>query len=119
MKNQSFLRRLGFAWRGARTAYTQERSLRTQLWCAVLMLLVLCALRPPLVWWALCLLSSALVLALELANTALEKALDRLHPEQHESVRVAKDCAAAAVLCASVAAAVVGTLTVLVGLGWL
>jgi undecaprenol kinase len=119
VKNQSFIRRVGFAWSGVRLAYSQERSLRTQLWCAALMMLALVLLRPPAVWWALCLLSSALVLALELLNTALEQALDRLHPEQHASMRVAKDCAAAAVLCASIGAAAVGALTVLVGLGWL
>ena len=52
----------------------------------------------PALWWALSLLSAGLVLSLELLNTALERALDRLHQEQHESIRVAKDCAAAAVL---------------------
>jgi undecaprenol kinase len=119
VKNQSFIRRLGFAWNGLRSAYTQERSLRTQLWCLLLVVAVLVALRPPAIWWALCLLSSALVVALELINTALEQALDRLHPEQHENMRIAKDCAAAAVLSASIGAAVVGVMTVLVGLGWL
>lgn len=119
MKNESLLRRLSFAWSGVRVAFALERSLRTQLACGLAMLLVLVALRPPIIWWALCTLSSALVLALELVNTALEQALDHLHPELHVSVRVAKDCAAAAVLCASAAAAIIGALTVAVALGWL
>lgn len=119
MKNQSFLTRLGFAWNGVRGAFARERSVRVQLGCALAMLSVLGILRPPAIWWALCLLSAALVLALELVNTALEQALDRLHPEQHEGIRLAKDCAAAAVLCASIAAAAVGALTVLVAIGWL
>lgn len=117
VKNQAFLHRIRFAWSGVRVAVARERSLRTQLLCALGILLLLCWLRPAAIWWALCALASGLVLALELVNTALEQALDRLHPEQHESMRVAKDCAAAAVLCASVAAAIVGLLTVLTALG--
>ncbi len=119
MKNQQFRRRIGFALAGLRSAIATERSLRTQLAFAALLPLVLAALRPPIVWWALCLLAAGLVLATEMVNTALERALDRLHPEQHEGIRVAKDCAAGAVLVASVAAAGVGLLTVLVGLGML
>ena len=64
-------------------------------------------------------MSAALVLGLELVNTALEHLADHLHPETHAEIRIAKDCAAAAVLVASAAAAVVGLLTVAVGLGWI
>lgn len=119
LKNQSFLNRLSFACHGVTSAFAQERSFRTQCLCALAMLAVLLWLRPPALWWALCVLSAGLVLALELLNTALERALDRLHPEQHQSIRVAKDCAAAAVLCASITAAMVGALTIAVALGWL
>ncbi len=119
MKNQSFAARFGFALHGLRVAFASERSFRTQCGFAVAMLLMLVALRPPVVWWALCLLSAAIVLGLELVNTALEHALDQLHPERHHTIRVAKDCAAGAVLVASAVAAVVGILTVAVSVGWL
>jgi diacylglycerol kinase (ATP) len=119
LKNQSFGRRLAFATAGIRFAAARERSFRTQLFWGVATLVLLLVLRPAAFWWALCLLSAGAVFAAELINTALEQIVDRLHPEQHESIRVAKDCAAAAVLCASVAAAGVGTLMVLATLGWL
>lgn len=119
MKNQSFATRLSFAINGIRDALARERSLRTQAWCALAMVAVLAWLRPPALWWALCSLSAGLVLALELLNTALERTLDRLHPDLHDSIRAAKDCAAGAVLCASIAAACVGALTVAVGLHWI
>ena len=45
-----------------------------------------------------------MVLAAELFNSALEAALDRLHPERHPAIKVAKDCAAAAVLLLSLTA---------------
>ena len=117
LKNQSFIRRLAFAWNGIRFAYARERSVRTQCLCALAMLLLLCVLRPATIWWALCALATGLVLGLEMLNTALEQALDRLHPEQHESVRMAKDCAAGAVLIASCVAGVIGLLTVLAAFG--
>ena len=59
-------------------------------------------------WWALVVLASAGVLAAELFNTAVEHLADHLHPEVHPSIRVVKDCAAAAVLVASLGAVGVG-----------
>ncbi len=119
MKGQSYWRRFGFALLGIRVALLHEASFRTQLLLALGAAGVLAWLRPPLVWVALCLLSAGVVLALELANTALERLADRLHPEIHVGIQAAKDCAAGAVLLASMTAAAIGTITVAVGLGWL
>ena len=41
-------------------------------------------------------------------NTAVEHLADHLHPEIHPSIRIVKDCAAAAVLVAVVGALGVG-----------
>jgi undecaprenol kinase len=119
MKNQSFLQRLTHAVGGIRTAFRTESSFRTQLWLAVMAAVVLAVLRPPVVWVALCIVSAGAVLATELMNTALEHLADRLHPEQHPAIRAAKDCAAAAVLVASITAVVIGLLTVAVSLNLL
>ncbi len=78
-----------------------ERSLRTQLGMLVVVAVVLVCLRPPPVWWALVSLCAAGVLAAELFNTALEHLADHLHPDLHPQIRIVKDCAAAAVLCAA------------------
>ena len=53
-------------------------------------------------------LACALVLALELVNTAVEAVVDLVSPEPHPLAGVAKDAAAAAVLLASLGAVVVG-----------
>lgn len=116
MKNQSFLRRLRHAVNGIGAALRAEASLRTQAFLGAAAGIVLVVLRPPPVWVALCVLAAALVLALELVNTALEHLADRLHPEIDPSIRAAKDCAAGAVLIASLAAAIIGALTVAVSL---
>jgi diacylglycerol kinase (ATP) len=45
-------------------------------------------------------LAYLLILITELQNTALEIALDKLHPDLHEAIGISKDMAAAAVLLA-------------------
>lgn len=61
--------------------------------------------RHSLLWCAILLCFSSLVLALELVNTVLEVALlDKFHPDQHPQVGYIKDCAAGAALIASFAA---------------
>jgi undecaprenol kinase len=103
-KNLSFARRLRFALAGLTHALRAERSLRTQAVVFVLVVVALAVLRPAPVWWALVLLASAAVLAAELFNTAIEHLADHLHPEVHPSIRIVKDCAAAAVLLTAVGA---------------
>jgi undecaprenol kinase len=98
MKNQPFAKRLSYSFQGIRAAWRQEASFRFQSLMALAVVALLCVLRPPAIWWALLLLNCGLVLAAELFNTALEHALDHLHPELHPAIKVSKDCAAAAVL---------------------
>ena len=107
MKNQSFPKRLSYSLQGIRTAWRMEASFRFQSLMAAAVVALLIALRPPAIWWALLLMNCGLVLAAELFNTALEHALDHLHPEIHPAIKVSKDCAAAAVLIFSLSA--VGT----------
>ena len=113
MKNAAFHHRLRFALAGLREAYKNEKSFRAQSYAAALALLALLILRPALEWWALVFVMCALVLAAELINTAIENLADHLHPEQHPKIRIMKDCAAAAVLVLSAAAAIVGVLMIL------
>ena len=110
-KNQRFRARLGFALRGFAHAMRSEASLRVQALAGAGALLLLLALRPAAVWWALVLLASAAVVSAELFNTAIEHLADLLHPQQSPDVRVLKDCAAAGVLIA-----VLGALGVAVAL---
>ncbi|MEX2535785.1 MAG: diacylglycerol kinase [Trueperaceae bacterium] len=57
------------------------------------------------------LLSAALVLSLELVNSAIEAVVDLVSPTEHPLAGAAKDLAAAAVLVAALAALAVGLLT--------
>lgn len=100
-KNQSFLKRIRFACAGVAVALKKEASFRAQMICAVGALLSLLVFQPGLLWASLFVLTIALVLAAELLNTALEGVIDCLHPEVHPLLGLAKDCAAGAVLIAS------------------
>ena len=104
MKNQPFHKRLGFAAHGILTAWRNENSFKMQSCAALCVLVVLAWRRPVPMWWAFLLISCGTVLAAELFNSSLEAALDRLHPEQHPAIAVAKDCAAGAVLVLSITA---------------
>jgi undecaprenol kinase len=101
MKNQRFHHRLRFAINGIVSAWRTEASFRLQCIATLCVLAVLAWRRPPLMWWAFLLIMCGMVLAAELFNTALEAALDHLHPERHDAIRIAKDCAAGAVLLLS------------------
>jgi diacylglycerol kinase len=63
--------------------------------------------------WLAVVLASALVLALEAVNTAVEALTDLVSPGHHQLAGAAKDVAAAAVLIAAMGAAVVGTIVFL------
>ena len=119
MKRQPFRTRLGFALNGIRAAAVGEASFRLQLILALAACAVLLVLRPPLLWAALFILSASAVLALELFNTALELLADHLHPQRHPAIQAAKDCAAAAVLVASIAALIIGGFIIAIHLGWM
>lgn len=100
-KGQNLFRRAGFAVQGVLATVRYERSFRTQFVAALAVVVSLIWLQPGWLWSALLLVCCGLVLSLELVNTALEHALDGLHPEHAEFVRLAKDAAAGAVLVAS------------------
>lgn len=107
-KNQSLLRRFGFAFQGLAVAWRSEANFRIQLITLLVVMVFLAIVKIEPIWWALVLLTGGAVLAAELFNTALEYLADHLHPETHPKIQIVKDCAAAAVLVTAGAAAAVG-----------
>jgi undecaprenol kinase len=113
MKNASLLARIGFALAGIRIVWRREKSFRTQCFLGLVAAAVTVLLRPGWAWAALIVLAMGLVLALEMANAALEYLIDRVHPEIHDEIKFAKDAAAGAVLLASIISACVGAMMLL------
>ncbi len=58
--------------------------------------------------WLILILTISAVISAETMNTAVEEACDVLHPEHHPGARLAKHCAAGAVLILSIAALAIG-----------
>ncbi len=107
-KNQPLHSRMRFALAGIRETWRRERSFRTQVGVALAVVVALIVIRPPAVWWALIGFVIAVVLSIEIVNTALEALIDHLHPDIHPEIRIVKDMAAGAVLLVVVGAVVVG-----------
>jgi diacylglycerol kinase (ATP) len=119
MKNQSFPRRLAFALAGLRATWRAESSFKFHSVATVAVLGALLWWRPAPLWWAVVVIAIGAVMVAEIFNTALEHLADHLHPEQHPRIKVVKDCAAGAVLVASVMAiAVAAAFVYEVVLGW-
>jgi diacylglycerol kinase (ATP) len=117
MKGRPLRERLGFAVAGLWTGWQRERSFRTQVAMALGAVLLLVVIRPQPVWWALVAIVVALVLGMELLNSAIEAVIDLLHPGLHAEIKAAKDMVAGAVLTISVAALVVAMAMVIGTLG--
>ncbi|WP_102125091.1 diacylglycerol kinase [Deinococcus planocerae] len=95
----------GFAWAGVVHSYRVQANFRIEVWAGMLAVGLAVFLHAPL---APILLACALVLSLELLNTALEAVVDLASPGLHPLAKVAKDAAAGAVLVASGGALLVG-----------
>ena len=110
MKNKPFHKRLGFALTGIAEGWRNERSFRTHAFSAVAAIAALCILRPAPIWWAVIILTIALILSAELVNAAFEGLIDHLHPDIHPRIRIVKDMAAGAVLIAALGSLVIAAL---------
>ncbi len=98
------LARLAYATRNSLRGYTRvfrdEAAFRTQI--AVLIVIVPIAGWLAESWFQFAILVSSwvLVLATELGNSAIEAAIDRIGPEQHDLAAKAKDAGSAMVMTA-------------------
>jgi len=105
-----FIKSFGFALKGIVWVLRTERNFKIQLACGILAIILGAILEISRVEFAIVISISVLVLSLELANTAMEKYLDKYHPEKDDTVGLVKDIFAGAVLLASIGAAVIGAL---------
>jgi diacylglycerol kinase (ATP) len=102
---RSFSRAVVSASRGIATVWREESHFRIESLVGAAAL--------ALSWWlgagtAIVLLFTALVLGLELVNSAFERLADALHPHHHPLVGAAKDAAAGAVAVAAFLAVLAG-----------
>jgi diacylglycerol kinase len=95
--------RFPHATRGILYALKHDNSFQSQFYGGVLFLFLVWLVFSPLApWeWLFVILCWALILITELQNSALEEALDKIHPELNVNIGRSKDMAAGAVLLAA------------------
>jgi diacylglycerol kinase (ATP) len=97
-----------YAWMGISYAFLTQRNFRIHVLVGGAAIGLGIVLRATVVELAVIGLTIGLVLALELLNTAIESVVDlTVKQSYHELAKIAKDCAAAAVLVSAIAAVLV------------
>ncbi|WP_026732906.1 diacylglycerol kinase [Fischerella sp. PCC 9605] len=97
-----------YAWCGISYAFQTQRNFRIHVVICVLALVMSFFLHLKAVEIAVIGITSGLVLALELLNTAIESVVDlTVKQTYHELAKIAKDCAAGAVLVSALVAILV------------
>ena len=109
-KGKTGLRRIWNAFNysldGLSAAYRHEDAFRQEVWLALVLIPVACFLPASNLGRALMITSVLLVLMVELLNSAVEAAVDRISLENHRLAKRAKDIGSAAVLVSLINVAV-------------
>ena len=108
-----FINSFKYAFAGIRHCLRYGRSFKIHVAAAVAVMGVAAYFKASAVSMALLLIAIALVLAAEMFNTAIEKAVDVATAERHPLAKTAKDVAAGAVLVTAVFAVLIGILVII------
>ena len=97
-----------YAWAGVCYAFATQRNFRIHTFVGIFAVSMGAFLRVEAVEMAIIAMTCAIVMVLELINTAIEAVVDlTVKQSYHELAKIAKDCAAGAVLVSAIAAVVV------------
>ncbi len=107
-KKNKLYKSFEYAFEGIITTMTHERNMQIHCTVAVLVIIFGIILKISLLEWAFCVLLFALVISLELVNTAIEAVVDLVTKEKQPLAKKAKDAAAGAVLVSAINAAIIG-----------
>jgi diacylglycerol kinase (ATP) len=99
-----------YAWAGVRYAFITQRNFRIHTFVGILAIGMGVFLKISATQMAVVGLTCAMVMVLELLNTAIESVVDlTVKQSYHELAKIAKDCAAGAVLLSAIAALLVAS----------
>ena len=97
-----------YAWAGVCYAFATQRNFRIHTFVGIFAVSMGAFLQVEAVEMAIIAMTCAIVMVLELINTAIEAVVDlTVKQSYHELAKIAKDCAAGAVLISAMAAVVV------------
>ena len=98
------------AWSGILYTIRNEINFRIHLACTILVIMAGLTFSIETSEWLILLVLFALVMSLELINTAIEKLCDRLHPDFDPSIGRVKDISAGAVLISAFFSVIIGAI---------
>jgi diacylglycerol kinase (ATP) len=118
--NQKIIRRLAwqiapnlflsfkYAWAGVRYAFATQRNFRIHTFIGIFAISLGLFLEIQAIEMAVIVMTCGIVMVLELINTAIESVVDlTVKQTYHELAKIAKDCAAGAVLVSAIASVLV------------
>ena len=100
-------RAIGYSMDGLASTWRSEAAFRQEALAALVLIPIACLLPVPLLQQALLVASVLMVMVVELLNSSIESAIDRISLERHELSKRAKDTGSAAVLLTVLIALVV------------
>lgn len=112
-KNRRYRDSFRYAFWGVKTAFEEERNLRTHIMAGLFVIGLSLFLNLDRNEWLWLLLVSYLVFVMEMINTVVENVVDLVTEEYHPIAKKVKDMAAAVVLVTTGFAAVIGIVILL------
>lgn len=103
----------GYSWAGITTAFRHEDAFRQEVFLLLMLVPLAIYLGDNGIECALMIAALLLVLIVELLNSALEAAVDRISLERHPLIKRAKDMGSAAVMIALINVVIVWALVLL------
>lgn len=107
-KKKPLYKSFGYALEGIFAGIKKERNLKIHCIAMIVVSIAGVILKISAMKWCICFLLFALILSLELINTAVEAVVDLVTEEKKPLAKLAKDTAAGAVLIAAIMAVIIG-----------
>ena len=107
-KEKPLLKTLSYGFNGILYTLKHERNMVIHFLVMILVIIAGIVFKITFVEWGICFVLFALVLSLELMNTALENVVDLVTEEKKAKAKIAKDAAAGAVLVAAIFSVIIG-----------
>ncbi len=107
---KKLFRSFGFAFTGIFELIKSEQNARIHLFISICVVIAGFLFQISVAEWCIVALCIGLVFTAEAFNTVIEKLVDHLFPQKHETARLAKDIAAGAVLFSALMAVICGVI---------
>lgn len=108
MKIKKLFYSFKYAGEGFLVALKTERNLKIHIFVMTFVIILGIFLKINKTEWIICIILFALVISVELFNTAIETVVDIAMPYKNEKAKFAKDVAASAVLVSAIMSAIIG-----------